>query len=95
VRKRFALAEPLAVIASFGRLRVLDNRQPVLRAEQVGYAPDCPVGTLEVIEFVSAVKRCRICDDVVVDMRAVLSRDILIHYCNTTEDGLSQNQQSI
>lgn len=47
------------------------NRQPVLRADQVGELTDCPVASDEVRKLPCAVKRRRVPVDMIVDMRFV------------------------
>lgn len=63
-------AQPL-VVAQPVLLRILYNRQPVLRADQVGELTDCPVASDEVRKLPCAVKRRRVPVDMIVDMRFV------------------------
>jgi len=70
-RRLLSIAEPLAVIPAFARLRILDNRQTVLGADQIGETLNRERRILEIVEFSLAIERGRVEYDVAVDVRMI------------------------
>ena len=60
-------AQPL-IVAQTVFLRVLNNRQPVLRADQIRELTDSPVTANEIVELACAVQRRRVPVDMIVNM---------------------------